>query len=222
MSQGINEEWSYDIDISSLIAGNYITFLFFANDSLNNIGINNNNDQNYSIIISTSPISSMITIDFALTSQYLNTTNPSDSDIGLEINCTVSSSYSLIWVYLCENSTGAFANHSMAQGINGEWYFTVDISLLNGGDTLVFLFYANNSKNHIGMNDNDGINFSLKIEEETIPTIPPTDGGGGGGSSSKSESEAEIPGYNLGSLIIITFTLLTIFTLVYYKRIYKN
>ena len=59
-------------------------------------------------------------IIFQPTLEYLNTTEPMETDLSLEINCSITNTTALQWVYLCENSTGIFVNRSMNLGINNE------------------------------------------------------------------------------------------------------
>jgi len=102
-------------------------------------------------------------IYFEISDYYLNTTIPLETDLGLEINCTVSEDINISWVYLCENSTGIFVNRSMYLSTHGNWSYILDISGLHRGDTLMFLFYANDSYNNIGYLDNGGSNFVVLI-----------------------------------------------------------
>lgn len=60
-------------------------------------------------------------IHFEKTQQYLNSTNPLEMDLILEINCSLTSSSPLKWVYLNENSSGIYINRSMQLGVNGEY-----------------------------------------------------------------------------------------------------
>lgn len=108
-------------------------------------------------------------ITFQPTLEYLNTTEPMETDLSLEINCTVTNSTALQWVYLSENSTGIFTNRSMNLGINNEWTYVVDLSTLQRGDKLCFLFYANDSY-YMRKNDNNNLNFSLFIGDVYPPS----------------------------------------------------
>ena len=108
-------------------------------------------------------------INFEISQQYLNTTTPLETDLALEINCSITSSSNLKWVYLSENSTGVFINRSMSLGVNGEWTYIVDISGLDRGDKLMFSFYANDSNGNIGQNNNNGLNFSVIIGDFLLP-----------------------------------------------------
>jgi len=168
MNLGSNGEWTYVVNISKLQRGYILTFLFYANDSYNNIGKNNNYDHNYTILIGGffAPI-----IYFNISEEYLNTTSPLDTDLGFEINCSISNSSILIWVYLCENSTGNFINRSMNLGSNGEWSYIVDISQLYHGDELMFSFYAYDSNYNIAYFDNFGSNFIVEIYSKFLPSI---------------------------------------------------
>ncbi|MGV9206182.1 MAG: OmpL47-type beta-barrel domain-containing protein, partial [Promethearchaeia archaeon] len=107
-------------------------------------------------------------IDFEISDRYLNTTNPLETDKGLQINCSVSNSSNLNWVYLSENSTGSFTNRSMKQGVNGEWSLDLNISSLERGTQLSLSFSANSSENFI-INDNNGLNFSILIGDFLPP-----------------------------------------------------
>ncbi|KKN23103.1 hypothetical protein LCGC14_0908350, partial [marine sediment metagenome] len=160
MSLGVNGEWTYVVDISGLNQGDKLVFLFYSNDSNNILGKNDNLGSNFSILIGDfySPI-----INFEISDTYLNSTRPLETDLSLEINCSVFDISTIEWVYLSENSTGVFINRSMSLGVNGEWTYTVNISALVENDQLMFSFSANDSYNNIGYLDNGGFNFSILI-----------------------------------------------------------
>ncbi len=101
--------------------------------------------------------------------EYLNTTEPMETDLYLEINCSVINSTVLEGVYLNENSTGVYVNRSMNLGINNEWTYKLDISELHRGDVLSFLFYAKDSF-YVRKNDNNNLNFSLFIGDIYPPS----------------------------------------------------
>lgn len=122
MNLRINNEWTYNVDISGLQREETLMFSFYANDSDGYIGENNNNNNNFTILIGDfyAPI-----ITFEKTDNYLNITKLLETDLGLEVNCSVSDRSNLVWVYLYENSTGNFVNRSMNLGLNGMWTYTV-------------------------------------------------------------------------------------------------
>ncbi|MFW9828331.1 MAG: NosD domain-containing protein [Candidatus Thorarchaeota archaeon] len=155
---GINKEWSYDLDISTLIRGSYVTFSFYALDSHKNLGINDNGGMNFTIRIGDfyPPI-----INFEISKEFLNNTSPFKTDKNIQINCSVTDYSPIEWVYLCENTTSLFQNHSMSKGLNSEWLYNLDISSLSEGDNFVFFFYAKDSYNNIGIKNNDGINYTV-------------------------------------------------------------
>jgi len=102
-------------------------------------------------------------IDFEISDKYLNSTRPLETDLGLQINCSISDNSAIEGTYLSENSTGVFINRSMVLGVNGSWSYNVDISSLVEDDLLMFSFFANDSYNNIGVLDNAGLNFSILI-----------------------------------------------------------
>jgi len=108
-------------------------------------------------------------IIFQPTLEYLNSTEPMETDLSLKINCSITNTTALQGVYLCENSTGIFFNRSMNLGINNEWTYVVDISTLQRGDKLCFLFYANDSY-YMRKNDNNNLNYSLFIGDVYPPS----------------------------------------------------
>jgi len=107
-------------------------------------------------------------ITFEISPFYLNTTTPQYHQTGLQINCTVQDDTSIIWVYLCENSTGVFVNRSMSN-VNGNYTFNLDISSLNWSNTIMFSFYANDSAGNIKWDNNGGLNYSIKIYDFQNP-----------------------------------------------------
>lgn len=108
-------------------------------------------------------------IIFSPTLEYLNTTEPMETDLSLVINCTVLNSTVLQWVYLSENSTGVFNNRSMVLGANNEWTYILDISFLQQGDEISYLFFVRDL-NYIKKNDNLNANFSLFIGDIYAPS----------------------------------------------------
>ena len=108
-------------------------------------------------------------IIFAISPSYLNTTTPQYNQTGLQINITVQDDTSIIWVYLCENSTGVFMNRSMTY-VNGKYTFNLDISSLNWGTTIMFSFYAQDSGGNIKWENNGGLNYSIQIYDFQDPT----------------------------------------------------
>ncbi|KKM05608.1 hypothetical protein LCGC14_1752360 [marine sediment metagenome] len=109
-------------------------------------------------------------IIFYPTLEYLNTTEPMEIDLYLEINCSVINSTVLEGVYLTENSTGIYVNRSMSLGINNEWTYKLDISALDRGDLLSFLFYTKDSF-YVRKNDSNHLNFSLFIGDIYPPFV---------------------------------------------------
>jgi len=107
-------------------------------------------------------------IIFEISPFYLNTTTPQYYQTGLQINCTVQDDTSIIWVYICENSTGTFINRSMSY-MNDNYAFDLDISSLNWGNTIMFSFYAMDSAGNIKWDNNDGINYSIQIYDFQDP-----------------------------------------------------
>ncbi len=107
-----------------------------------------------------------ITFDISLS--YLNTTTPQYNQIGLQINCTVQDDTSIIWVYLCENSTGTFMNRTMSY-VNSKYTFNLDISSLNWSNVIIFSFYANDSIGYIKWDNNGGLNYSIQIYDFQDP-----------------------------------------------------
>jgi hypothetical protein len=107
-------------------------------------------------------------ITFNISPFYLNTTTPQYNQTGLQINCTVQDDISIIWAYLCENSTGMFVNRSMSH-VNGNYTFNLDISSLNWGNTIMFSFYANDSAGNIKWDNNGGLNYSILIRDFQNP-----------------------------------------------------
>lgn len=156
LEQGIN---GLSYPITGLTNGTYYYKVLAYND------VGNRSSNCLSIKVENPPP----IISFNISQQFLNTTEPLETDTALQINCTVSNSNKLQWVYLCENSTGIFVNRSMNLGINNEWTYIVDISTLQRGDKLSFLFYANDSY-YIRKNDNNNLNFSLFIGDVYPPS----------------------------------------------------
>ncbi|TFG00054.1 MAG: right-handed parallel beta-helix repeat-containing protein, partial [Promethearchaeota archaeon] len=108
-------------------------------------------------------------IEFDISNEFLNTTMPLSTDEVLEINCSVLNTSSIQWIYLSENSTGKFQNQSMNFGSKNEWSYHLDISTLERGDTFSFLFYAKDSIGNLGINDNSGLNYTIKIGDYIPP-----------------------------------------------------
>ncbi|MFW9971758.1 MAG: binary toxin-like calcium binding domain-containing protein, partial [Candidatus Odinarchaeota archaeon] len=158
MYSNTNNKWTYDLDISSMERGSYVSFSFYAIDNHRNLRINNNGNLNFTIRIGdyNPPV-----IDFEISNDYLNTTAPFETENNIQINCSVSDYSSIEWVYLCENTTGVFQNHSMSKGLNGDWTYNLDISLLNEGDNFKFFFYSKDLYSNIGINNNNGNNFTI-------------------------------------------------------------
>ena len=144
--------------ISGLSSGKYYYMIVAYND------VGNRKSNCILIEVKLPPI-----IHFDISQQYLNTTTPLETDLGLEINCTITNSSTIRWVYLCENSTGKFTNRSMSLGNNNEWSYPVYISGLERGDKLMFSFYAKDSYNNIGKNDNNFNNFTILIGDFYLP-----------------------------------------------------
>ncbi len=107
-------------------------------------------------------------ITFELSEFYLNDTTPQYNDTELQINCSMEDDTTVQWVYLGENSTGAFLNRSMSY-IHGNYTFTLDISALEWGDTIIFSFYANDIASNIRWENNGGALYSLPIKDSYTP-----------------------------------------------------
>ena len=129
------------------------------------------NNQNYSGSITYwMTIEDIIAPDiiFDISPFYLNTTTPQYYQTELQINCTAQDDTSIIWVYLSENSTGTFVNHTMSY-VNGNYTFNLDISSLNWGNTIMFSFYAKDSAGNIKWDNNGGLNYSIQIYDFQDP-----------------------------------------------------
>ena len=149
-----------DYSISGLIDGRYYYMVVAHNDE------GNRSSNCISVDVKLIP-----QINFEISDFYLNTTRPLETDLGLEINCSITNSSTIKWVYLCENSTGSFVNRSMTQSINNLWSYNLSISALSEGDQLMFSFYVNNSFGNIGYLDNGGSNFTILIDDFYIDPI---------------------------------------------------
>ncbi len=206
MTLGSDGNWTSILDISALNANDILMFLFYANDSWGNIARLDNGGLNYTITITSAKDITPPIINFENNENYLNNTSPSDTDLNLMINCSVLDSSDLFWVYLCENSTGAFINRSMTLGSDGNWTSILDISALNANDILMFLFYANDSWGNIARLDNGGLNYTITITSAN-------DGGGilpGDDDDDDDDEEAAIP---FGNNYII-FTVIAVISLI--------
>jgi len=107
-------------------------------------------------------------ITCVLSELYLNTTAPQYNHTALQINCSVEDDTSIKWVFLCENSSGTFLNHSMAY-LSGNYTFDLHISSLNWSDEVMFSFYANDSAGNIRWKNNGGVNYTLHIHDFYAP-----------------------------------------------------
>ncbi|MFX0136071.1 MAG: nitrous oxide reductase family maturation protein NosD [Candidatus Hodarchaeota archaeon] len=153
---------------------------------------------------------------FEISSNYLNTTTPLETDKGLKISCSFLHWYNLEleWVYLCENSNSNFVNRSMSQLANGDWMYIVNISALNAGDVLMFSFYV--KYNPIVHFDNSGLNYSIRIRARIIA----------GGITSDDDDDDDdddfgiINGYNF--LILLSSIIGIITILIIKKKVHKT
>jgi len=73
-------------------------------------------------------------IIFEISNEYLNTTTPLESDLGLEINCSVLNSSSLKWVYLWKLKKKKMYDYTeVSDEENGIWLYRVDKIWIDSG-----------------------------------------------------------------------------------------
>ncbi|MBD3353322.1 MAG: hypothetical protein GF364_17710, partial [Candidatus Lokiarchaeota archaeon] len=108
-------------------------------------------------------------ITFHKSKYYLSTISPQYNDTTLQINCSVSDDTSISWVYLNENSTGTYINHTMSM-IHGNYSLNLDISSLHWLDSFCFSFYSIDSTGNLKWKNNGGLNYSLQIYDPYSPT----------------------------------------------------
>ncbi|MFX1344643.1 MAG: right-handed parallel beta-helix repeat-containing protein [Promethearchaeota archaeon] len=142
-------------------ADGYIQIYFFANDTLGHIG-----HKNITILKDTEAPS----ILFEVSNLFINPFIPEYYHLNLEIKCTIFNSSEILWVYLCENSTGIPINHSMIYMEADDWVYNLDISTMNYGDSFSIMFIANDTVGNIGINDNMGSLFTIEIFDLQKPS----------------------------------------------------
>ncbi|KKN13257.1 hypothetical protein LCGC14_1008190, partial [marine sediment metagenome] len=158
IDSGTWKNFSNPFNLSGYSHGTH-TIYYFATDNVGNIEVIN---QEIIFLDLQGP-----NVTFSISPLYLSTITPQYYDTQLNINCTVQDDTSIIGVLLCENSTGLFVNRTMSS--NGTYSFILDISSLNWGDIIMLSFYANDSAGNIGMNNNGGLNYSIRIYDSQDP-----------------------------------------------------
>ncbi len=149
-------------------ADGYFNIIFFANDTLGQIGYKN---------ITIEKDTEAPYIYFEVSDVFIEPPVLEYYHLNLEIKCTVFNSSDILWVYLCENSTGTFINRSMILFGADYWAYNLDISGLNWGDRFSIMFIANDTAGNIGINDNLTSLFTIRIFDlqkplTTISFIP--------------------------------------------------
>jgi hypothetical protein len=87
---------------------------------------------------------------------YLNCTALEYHHSSINIAANVNDNVQISQVFLCENSTGLFVNRTIVNHMGNIYWYILDIASLNYGETLAYYFYANDTSNLWGMNDNSG------------------------------------------------------------------
>ncbi len=108
-------------------------------------------------------------IIFEFSTEFLNTTHPEYFHNYLKISCEVFDSIDIIWVYLCENSSGSFLNHQMINTEFNIWSFDLNISNLDWNEIFSFYFNSSDLNGNIGINDNLTIPYIIKIYDLQPP-----------------------------------------------------
>lgn len=139
----------------------YIQIHFFANDTLGHIGYKN---------ITIQKDTEAPFIFFEVSDLFIDPFVPEYYHLNLEIQCTIFDSSEILWVYLCENSTGILIYRSMIYIGADNWVYNLDISSLNYGDSFSIMFIANDTVGNIGINDNLGALFTIEIFDLQKPS----------------------------------------------------
>ncbi len=156
-SMGIIDQEFWD-----LFGNGTVILSFYVNDSVGNLGLSQ-------VMIRKNIYAPVIVFDFSDT--YLNTTTPEYYHKGLEVSCEVLNYTSLLWVYLCENSSGLMENRSMIYLGNGIWTYTIDITALEWKDQFSFYFLTKDILGYSGINNNFTNMYTIKIHDFQVPII---------------------------------------------------
>ena len=142
-------------------ADGYLNVKFFANDTLGHIGYKN---------ITIQKDTEAPYIYFEVSDVFIEPSIPEYYHLNLEIKCTVFNSSDILWVYLCENSTGILINRSMIYIGDNNWVYNLDISSLKYGNSFSIMFIANDTAGNIGINDNLTSLFTIEIFDLQKPS----------------------------------------------------
>jgi len=88
---------------------------------------------------------------------------------GLNISVLATDNSMVSQVFLCENSSGSFLNRSMQNFIGSTYWIVLDIGVLNFGEALAYLFYANDTSNNWVQKDNLSNFYILNVHDFVIP-----------------------------------------------------
>lgn len=135
---------------------------FYANDSLGNLGTSE-------VTFRKNIYAPVIIFNYSIA--YLNTTTPEYYHKGLEISCEILNFTSLLWTFICENSSGLMENRSMTDLGNGRWTYTIDITALEWEDQISFHFLTKDLSGYTSINNNFSNMYIIKIYDFQAPII---------------------------------------------------
>ncbi len=107
-------------------------------------------------------------LEFELSENFISTITPQYNETELEINCKAVDDSPITWLYICENSTGRFINHSMTR-LFENYTFILNISSLRWGNSVSFSFYASDSEGNTVFDNNNGYNYTIHINDFISP-----------------------------------------------------
>ena len=108
-------------------------------------------------------------IIFEFSEFYVSLTEPEYFQNEITLICTVNDLSLISGVYLCENSSGIFSNHSMTSLGNSNWTYTIDISGLSWNNAISISFYAIDIWGNNGLNNNFTELYSIKMHDFQDP-----------------------------------------------------
>lgn len=151
-----------DQGVWNQVGNGTLILTFYANDSTGNLGSSKVTIRKYIY----API-----IVFEFSNTYLNTTTPEYYHKGLEVSCEILNFTSLLWVFICENSSGLMENCSMTYLNNNNWTYLIDISTLEWNDRISFYFLTKDILGYTSIDNNFSNMFTIKIHDFQTPII---------------------------------------------------
>jgi hypothetical protein len=154
--------FDYNIDIASYI---------WVNDSLGNIGINNNSGVYYNYTIDDYWAPSIYDPTWTSPVAYLDQVNVTVRLIDDPLAVNNASGIDIVSLYYFN---GVDWNNIQMTQMNGtifDGFYTVLIPALPYGTSGLFYIWANDSANNPSLNNNSGLGFSYLIEDYVLPTI---------------------------------------------------